>query len=133
MSRPDHSREGGGLDQRVDALEAEATRLRDALDCLRASLAVEVRTRRLVVVDESGFERLVAEGAGNHGFLVLRGQAVGQGSTSVQLFADDPLDGEGVHVGVALGERGDIVAVLEVSDGREPTLWLRGPDDTPAR
>jgi hypothetical protein len=122
----------GDLDHRVDALETEAARLRDALDCLTASLAVEVRTRRLVVVDQSGFERLVAEGRDNHGFLVLRGQSAAQRSTSVQLFADDPLDGEGAHVGVALGERGDIVAVLEVSDGREPTLWLRGPDDAQA-
>lgn len=53
--------------ERLDRLEAENRELRDDLNVLRASLATEVRTRRLVVEEEDGFERIVAEGHGTRG------------------------------------------------------------------
>ena len=44
----------------VDELAAEVLRLRAELDDMRRILAAEVRTRRVVVVDDQGRERIVA-------------------------------------------------------------------------
>jgi hypothetical protein len=110
-------------------LRDELRLLREELAGLRSDVAAEVRTRRLVVVDSQGFERLVAEGGDDHGFLAVRGRAGERRCTAVELYVNDPVDGDGTHAGVALGEDGDIVAALEVTGHGEPTLWLRGADD----
>jgi hypothetical protein len=87
-----------------------------------------VRTRRLVVVERGGFERVVAEGGSTHGSLAVRARSGVSGSTKVELFADDPIDGDGTNVGVALGRAGNVVATLEVGGG-DPVLWIDGGDD----
>lgn len=50
------------LNDRLDSLEAAIDRLRESIAGLADDLGVadEVRTRRLVVVDDTGFERVVA-------------------------------------------------------------------------
>jgi len=111
------------LHQRVAELEVELRSARDELARLRVSLSAEVRTRRLVIATESGFERIVAEGSHDGGFLRVRGQPHDGRSRVVELFAHDPAD-EATSVGLALGDGGDIVAVLEVTPDNPPVLWL---------
>jgi hypothetical protein len=124
MTDTDPATDGEPLAERLRLLEREVHRLRDAVDTYRAALSDEVRTRRLVVVDRGGFERIVAEGGVDHAHLSVRARATGPGSTKVELFADDPLDGDPTHVGVALGRGGDVVASFEVASRGEPLLWL---------
>jgi hypothetical protein len=112
------------LAARVETLEHEVRRLRDALETHRAAQANEIRTRRLVVVDRSGFERVVVEGGEGHGSLTVRARTDGAGSTKVEVFADDPADGDAGNVGLALGRHGDIVAALEVGGRGRPGLWM---------
>lgn len=111
------------LSARVRALEREVDRLRQVVDAHHRAVADEVRTRRLVVTDPDGFERIVAEGADHRGSLAVRARSVGGGSTKVELFAGDALDGDASHIGLALGRDGDVVATIEVS-GSRPVLWL---------
>jgi hypothetical protein len=116
------------LDDRLAAVESEVRDVRTGLDDLRRALDHEVRTRRLVVVDRGGFERLVADGGGDDASVTLRARGSGSGSTAVQLFANDPVDGDEARVGVALADGGEIVAVIEVSGDAGPTVWLRQGD-----
>ena len=44
--------------------------------------------------------------------------------TGVELFVNYEVEGEAAHVGVALTVRGDVVAILDVVEGRAPELWL---------
>ena len=44
--------------------------------------------------------------------------------TGVELFVNYEVDGGSAHVGVALTVRGDVVAILDVVEGRPPELWL---------
>lgn len=61
-------------DDRYAALEAEIAEMRRELEALRQQLASEVRTRRLVVVDESGFERIVGETGDDWGQVSVYGR-----------------------------------------------------------
>lgn len=63
-------------DERVAELQQQVASLRNDLAALRASLATEVRTRRLVVEEEDGFERIVAEGRGTHGKVEVHARPV---------------------------------------------------------
>ena len=56
----------------VRALRGEVALLRQELAELRRSLAQEVRTRRLVVVEEDGFERIDASADGHGGSIIVR-------------------------------------------------------------
>lgn len=130
MTDPDPAtdEDRAALAHRVQALEREVRRLRDAVDAYRAALVDEVRTHRLVVVDRAGFARIVAEGGLDHAHVSVHARAGGPGSTKVELFADDPLDGDATHVGLALGRGGDAVATFELGARGEPVLWLgEGP------
>lgn len=128
---PDDPREV--LADRVRALEGEVRRLRDAFDTHRASQADEVRTRRLLVVDRDGFERVVAEGGEAQAVLSVRARTHAPGSTKVELFADDPGDGDAANVGLALGRAGDIVAALEVGGPGRPGLWILDDETSAGR
>lgn len=91
------------ITERLDRLEDENRHLRLDLDLLRASISAEVRTRRLVVVADDGFERIVAEAdhaeAGSLALHVRPAPNDGTGAverTSVRLFANEEWDGAGV-------------------------------------
>ncbi len=120
------------LAQRLDQVVAAVGSLRQELAELRASLAREVRTRRVVVIEEDGFVRVVLEARaryGRVGVLARRaGLESGHGSvaepTCVELVANDASDGDGPHVAVALTDRGDVVATFEVHQGGPPVLWI---------
>lgn len=113
---------------RLAALEREVDGLRDALAAHQAAVLDEVRTHRLVVVDRDGFARVVAEGGAAHASVAVRARATGPGATTVQLFADDPVDGDVPHAGVVLGRGGDVVATFEVGPGGRAALWLGDGD-----
>jgi hypothetical protein len=44
--------------------------------------------------------------------------------TGVELFVNFEVEGEAAQLGVALTVRGDVVAILDVVEGRPPELWL---------
>ena len=58
-------------DDSTDCTAAAVDSLRSELDQLRQQLATEVRTRRLVVVDPNGFERIVAKTSSDSGSLTV--------------------------------------------------------------
>jgi hypothetical protein len=126
----------------VDA--ADFVALRQAVSDLRLLLRGEVRTRRLVVVDEAGIGRirLTADGdacrlvmADPDGFerIVLTAQpdigtvvvsARGGLPTRVDVFALDAEERDDVPMaGVELIDRGDSVGGFTVHAGREAALW----------
>lgn len=117
------------LRQRLDELTAQVHDLRRELSGLIDDLAREVRTRRLTIVEDDGFERLVAAGRGHFGHLTLRGRAPVGRSTLVELFANDPADGDDTNVGAALCDHGDVVASIDVTRGSPPALWWSDADD----
>ena len=88
--------------------------LRAEIDALRAALAEEVTTRRLVVADPDGFARVRITAAGDHGHVVVRTRPTGGAGdgapTQADLFAldaepDDPADAP--SVGLDLTRHGD--------------------------
>jgi len=104
------------LVERVGALSAE-------LADLRTSLASEVRTRRVVVVEEDGFERIILGARDRFGHVTVVSRTPPGASTIAELFANDPVDADGANVGVALTDAGNVVATLDVADDRAPRLW----------
>ena len=78
----------------------------------------EVRTRRVVVVDEAGRPRItigVERGAAS-----VRVDAAG-GNPSVEVYAVDALEGDGPEVGLALVVDGDVVTDLHLLVNRRST------------
>ncbi len=71
----------------------------------------EVRTRRLVVVDEAGRPRVTV--TVERGAASVRVDAAG-GDPSAELFAVDPVDADGAEVGLALVRGGDVVTIVAV-------------------
>jgi hypothetical protein len=114
----------GGESPRVSDLLAA---LQAEVAALRAELHREIRTRRVVVVEEDGFERIVLSADGSHGEVVVAARPSQDRLTRTELFALDSDDTEGPFVGIELVDRGNSVAGLSVLEGHRPRLW----DDTP--
>src|SRR5882762_4519852 len=91
----------------IDALTDRVRQLTEELLELRRSSDREVRTRRLVVVEEDGFERIVAEGGGRFGQVTVYGRTPDGRSTCVELFVNDPVDANAAHAGMALVDGGE--------------------------
>lgn len=87
----------------------DLARLRAEVAALRAQLATEVRTRRVVVVDAGGRPRVVLSADPGVGSVRLDDAG---GTASVELYAVDPLEGDGPEVGVVLVVDGDVVRSL---------------------
>jgi hypothetical protein len=121
------SRDGGVDGERAATVEA----LRGEIRELRASLANEIRTRSLVIEDGDGFERFVVASKHRFGDATLYGRSEHDDVTCVDLFANDPVDGSGPHVGVALTDNGVVVAGFEISSGEAPRIWFTGQDGQP--
>lgn len=89
-----------------------------ATEAVLAGLAQEVRTRRLVVVDDRGRERIVAELVGDDAFVRLDlVRREGEGTTGLVLSATD--GGDTASLGVEFWAEGNSVGGFDV--------W-RGPD-----
>ncbi len=112
------------LFDRVEVLSEEITHLRAAVDEIRLGLSTEVRTRSVVVVDHDGFERIVMASRADHGAVSVYGRSAPGGSTCAELFANDPIDGDGAHAGVSITDSGEVVAVLEVLHGNPAHLHV---------
>lgn len=119
------------LAARLDALDAAISDVAARLARLRGTLAGEIRTRRLVVAEPDGFERVVAEATGGLGAVLVRTRTTGPGTVGVEVFAADPVGGDPAHVGVALLDGGDVVAAIDLQAGCRPMIWL-GDDEARA-
>lgn len=108
----------------IERVAAEVAAVREELRRLQERQAEVVRTRRLVVEDADGFERVVVAGRGRYGHLTVSARAPVGRSVCAELFANDPLEGSGAHVGVALSDGGDVVSAFEVAEGRRPVMWV---------
>lgn len=101
-----------GIEDRVAACEqllADLRAGREAFD--------EIRLR-----DHKGRDRLVMDTQG--GSVVLRLSALGDPLSCVELFAHDPCDGEGAHVGLAVTRRGNVVGEVGFIGAGQPRVWL---------
>lgn len=110
-------------------LRDEVAQLRQKVAELVEQMATEVRTRRLVVVEEDGFERIVAGASGAHGELAVHtrtADGLSHGS-NVSLYVQDMTDHEGESVEVALWHRGNSAGEFLVHrnpDAGEATVEL---------
>lgn len=120
--------------------------LRAELADLRLRLDEEVRTRRVVVVDErgaprirltasaggdsqiallgaDGFERVRVTGKPNTGAVSVATRSPGDDLTQVEVFALDGDEDDSAYVGVELIDRGTSVAGFALYEGRPPRAW----------
>lgn len=124
---------------------ANIERLREEVARLRSQIEDEVRTRRIVVVDnagverirlstegdgcgvrlltDDGFERLALESDPEHSALHISGRTDGSGPTRVDVFVVDPEDDAGAYMGVELIDAGNSVAGFTVVESRKPRMW----------
>jgi hypothetical protein len=78
----------------------------------------------VVVADDDGLARVEIGARPSFGHITVFARSAGPGSTCVELFANDPSDGDDAEVGVALSVGGDVVATLHVVERGQPALWL---------
>lgn len=112
----------------MEELVARVKRLESSLARLRGDIAVEVRSRRVVVVDEEEHERVVLEvdNRFNTNAATVRLSPIGDvaaDDTSIQLYASDP-DGLGGDMGLVFWRGGNSVGALDSSADPGP-LYLR--------
>lgn len=102
--------EGGMAKTELAELRGEIDALRRQMAALVEQVSTEVRTRRLVVVEEDGFERIVAEANGDSGEVKVQSRTATEDTTNVSMFAGE-IDGfECAEVG--LWHRGNNAAEL---------------------
>lgn len=109
---------------------ASVQALRQHLQRLEQSIAAGIATREVVVAGEDGIPRVVISADATRGRVEIFGRSGLGVPSSVEMFGLDAAHGIGAHVGVALVERGDIVAIFEAIDDEPPDLWLG--DTSPA-
>jgi hypothetical protein len=100
-STPNDSGGAETLSQRVDAVER-------ILPELIEHTAQEVRTRRVAVVEDDGFERVVLEANDTHGEVTVTARGGHNGTTAAELYAHDPTEGNTATAGVTLVRDGDL-------------------------
>ena len=111
-------------------LTREVRSLRDELSGLRDDLAREVRTRRIVVVEEDDFERCTISTSGTLGVITLAARCAPGLSTAMDLYVEDASEGDGPSVALALWDEGDAVASFGLVSPHEPELWIHDRGDT---
>lgn len=107
---------------------------------------VEVRARRLVIVDEAGIDRVSIEAAASaggeislfdgdgfrririaasaeRGAVTIAAQAPDGEPTRVEVFGLDRDGTDGAYVGVEVIDRGTSVAGIALQEGRAPQVW----------
>ncbi len=98
----------------TSSVEARLGAVERLLGELIEHLGHEVRTRRVVVVEDDGFERVILASGGRHGEVTVAARNPGVGTTAAELYAHDAVEGDGPHAGVALIEDGDVSVLREV-------------------
>ncbi|CCM65358.1 hypothetical protein BN381_70057 [Candidatus Microthrix parvicella RN1] len=90
-------------------LVRELASLRRELGELKVGLAEQVTTRRLVVVDGDGVQRVVVRADQTTGSVLVRVDAAAGETTGVELFAVEPVNDVGTaEAGVALYQAGEV-------------------------
>ena len=90
-------------------LVRELASLRRELGELKAGLAEQVTTRRLVVVDGDGVQRVVVRAEKTTGSVLVRVDSVVGETTGVELYAVEPVDDSGTaEAGAALYRSGEV-------------------------
>lgn len=136
--------EDSDVPDRVDPVAFQ--RLQREVTDLRLQIADEVRTGRLVVVDEAGiararitaesggdcrfvlldedgFERISLKGLDEVGAIEVAGRSRSGEPTRAAVVAHDPMDGDGCVVGLYLMDRGNEVAGFHVFEERQADVW----------
>jgi hypothetical protein len=136
--------ENGEVRGPVDPVAFE--RLQQEVTKLRLQIGDEVRTGRLVVVDDAGIARarITAESGGDCRFVLLdedgferislksldevgaievAGRSRSGEPTRAAVVAHDPTDGDGCVVGLYLMDRGNEVAGFHVFEERQADVW----------
>ncbi len=90
------------LEDRLATLELE-------LGLLRASVDERLRTRRLVVVDDQGVERIVLDARHRTGSILVRVAGPGGGTTGIEIYACDSETGP-PELGWCVVKDGDVVS-----------------------
>jgi len=94
----------------------QVAQLRADVEGLRAALADEVRTRRVVVEDEHGNERVLITGGQTYGSVCVRALDPPQdGVVTIELFAVDSIDADPPEVGLAITVGGTTVPGMSLS------------------
>ncbi len=90
-------------------LVRELASLRHELGELKAGLAEQVTTWRLVVIDGNGVQRVVIQADNTTGSVLVRVDAAAGETTGVELFAVEPVDDGGTaEAGVTLYRSGEV-------------------------
>lgn len=105
------------------AIAGAIIELRTELAELRSELAREVRTRKLVVVEDDGRERIVLIAGGDHGTCTVAVLDSSDEPTQVELFALDADDMGPAYIGLELVQQGNGVAGFAVAEGGRANLW----------
>ncbi len=136
----------GGSGVPEQATDDPVSRLRAEVTDLRLRLEDEVRTHRVVVVDDAGigrirlattsdgesrvtlldadgFERVRIAGQLDRGVVTVACRPQHGEPTRVEVFALDPDSPDAAYTGVELIDRGDSVAGFVVYEGRPPRQW----------
>lgn len=104
------------LCNRVDGLRAE-------LQALQLAMADQLRTGKIVVVDEDGVERIDISATSEVAEIVVRSRRAGPGTTAVIISAHDGHDLDPGHLSIGLAEDGDVVAGISLVAGQTPEWW----------
>lgn len=98
-----------------------------ALEDVVAAMAGEVRTRRVVVVEADGFERVVAEGCGDWGGVsvnVRNGET--HPRTQARMTASEEFGSAGGAMVYVVGD-GNVNAVMESDAEGDASVWVAAP------
>jgi hypothetical protein len=114
---------------RVEAVARQVDSLRADLEAHRTAVRAELSTRRLVIRSPDGFPRIVLVAEGESGHVVLHARSTGP-VTGAELFVHDASADGTASAGVALTDRGDVVASFDLVAEEGVDLWI---DETSAR
>ena len=95
------------LSTRVDAIELLLLQIIE-------HTAQEVRTRRVAVIEDDGFERVVLQANGTHGEVTVTARGGPNSTTAAELYAHDPTEGDAATAGIALVRDGDLQWVTDL-------------------
>jgi hypothetical protein len=95
--------------EQIDQLEDRLASLELELAMLRASVEERLRTRRLVVVDEHGVERIVLEATSTTGSVLVRLAGAAGQTTGMEIYATES-EGGAPDLGWCVLRNGDVVS-----------------------
>lgn len=104
------------LGHEVDGLKNQVAALRESVD----ALSEEITTGRVVVVDETGQQRVVLDARETYGAVVVRTDSPPGATTGIELYATGALGEQGPKMGLCVLRDGE-VAVDQNFGGTQAT------------